>query len=220
MRAILLATSLGGAGCFAAPPSVEVDDDGDSEASDSSGNSDDDGSNGSSSESGDPLACAPELPPEGCSDMLANGGLDDWAEALPLPHAWIIGDGTAARTDGEADVCAPALEITAGAPESDGVVWEFGQDFVDVTLATGGRATFLARIDLVEGELGDLRICYGADPASICEAVTGFTRDGWVTVMAETIAMDGPITLKDFGLTSKVAGQVVRVDDLRLWACP
>ena len=214
MRAGWLATSLAWVGCFAAPPSVDANDDsgGASSSSTSEGES--------SSESGDPLACAPELPPEGCSDMLSNGGLDDWAEALPLPHAWIVGDGSSARTDGEADACAPALEITAGAPQSDGVVWEFGQDFVDITLAPGGRATFLARIDLVAGEVGDLRICYNADPASICEDVTGFTTDGWVTVMAETVAIEGQITLRDFGLSSKVPGQVVRVDDLRLWACP
>ncbi|HWB75251.1 MAG TPA: hypothetical protein VG755_09850 [Nannocystaceae bacterium] len=207
MRAIWLATSLAGAGCFAAPPSVDADDDSGGESS-------------SSSDTGDALACTPELPPEGCADMLANGGLDDWADALPLPHAWVVGDGIGARTDGEADACAPALEIAAGAPRSDGVVWELGQDFVDVTLAPGGRATFLARIDLVAGDVGDLRICYNADPASICEDVFGFTSDGWLTVMAETIAMEGQITLKDFGLSSKMPGQVVHVDDLRLLACP
>jgi hypothetical protein len=214
MRAIWLATSLACAGCFAAPPTVDADDTGGGDSSIG------DGDASSSSDGGDPLACAPEVPPEGCSDMLVNGGLDDWADALPLPHAWVVGDGLGARADGEAEACAPALELAAGPPRSDGVVWEFGQDFVDVTLAPGGRATFLARIDLVEGELGDLRICYNADPAAICEDVTGFDSGGWVTVMAETIATEGQITLRDFGLTSKVPGQIVRVDDLRLWACP
>jgi hypothetical protein len=202
--------SLLSTGCFAGPPSVE--DDGDS--SDGSGTTLAD-----ASDEGAPIDCMPMPAPEGCIDPLSNGGLDDWNEALPMPASWLVTLGSGTRAEGEAGPCTPALELTAGEARDDGVVWEFGQDFVDIEIPAGGRATFLARIELVEGELGDLRICYEADPASICEKVVGFVEGQWVTVMAETVAIDGAITLKDFGLTGNAPGQVVRVDDMRLFTC-
>lgn len=198
--------------CFATAPHVE-DEAGSADGSDA-GSAD---GSGGASDSG--AACPERLPPEGCVDALMNGGLDDWPDALALPPAWLVSAGTVMRATGESAACSPAMAVTAGSPQTDGVVWRVDQDFADVEIPQGGRAIFNARIELVAGVADGLRICSNADPASVCEVLGAFPGDGWTTVTGEYAAPDGPITLVDLAVTGSEPGQVVNLDDLHVWVC-